>query len=136
FNDCMQKCITAVNVQCKSGMFYYQETSNNCILNTETKATHPDLFNKESQDTVDYFEPNCGGASLATLNTAGASRRLSLLRGFLNKKARKFLRISTIPLIHQSNHHDALVSFQPHLRPRAARKMRTTRFAATMNPPR
>lgn len=43
----------------------------NCILNFETRRSHPELFTDDNSDKVDYFELNCGN----TVNT-----RQSLVR--------------------------------------------------------
>lgn len=62
--DCVSLCLNAQqNLQftCKSGMFYSQVTSENCILNVETKASKPDLYTAETTDTVEYFDSTCTG---------------------------------------------------------------------------
>lgn len=41
----------------------FQETTENCILNSESAATKPALYTDENQDKVDYFEPGCTGAN-------------------------------------------------------------------------
>lgn len=33
----------------------------NCILNSDDRTTHPDLFIDESKDQVTYFETGCQG---------------------------------------------------------------------------
>ncbi len=48
-------------------MFYSQVTTENCILNVETKATKPDLYTEETTDTVEYFDSTCKGELVITI---------------------------------------------------------------------
>uniref|UniRef100_A0AC35TSK6 Apple domain-containing protein n=1 Tax=Rhabditophanes sp. KR3021 TaxID=114890 RepID=A0AC35TSK6_9BILA len=62
FQECFNTCLNAKTLfgfECYSGMFYFEESSLNCILNSESKATQPDLFTSEYNDIVDYFETGC-----------------------------------------------------------------------------
>jgi len=64
YEECFGHCLnsqTEYGFQCKSGMFYYQDQKQNCILNIESKDTHPDVFTDENEDQVTYFQPGCGG---------------------------------------------------------------------------
>jgi hypothetical protein len=69
YEECWAHCLnsqTEYGFKCSSGMFYYQDTKQNCMLNTETKSTHPDVFTDENEDQVTYFEPACGQPAGAT----------------------------------------------------------------------
>lgn len=51
----------------------FQEKDDNCILNSESKETKPDLFTQEKENPVVYFQPNCAGSK------AGGSSNFKLL---------------------------------------------------------
>ncbi|KAF7635418.1 hypothetical protein Mgra_00005237, partial [Meloidogyne graminicola] len=56
---CLDKCLKSQHLYgfiCSSGMFYFEEPRLNCILNTESRKSHPELFTTEISDLVDYFE--------------------------------------------------------------------------------
>jgi len=80
--DCINECLnskTRFNYVCSSGMFYsaviyvpihnlmlnefqkwLQESSNNCILNSQSSQTQPTmLIDQDASEKVDYFEPIC-----------------------------------------------------------------------------
>uniref|UniRef100_A0A0N4Z1R8 PAN-1 domain and Apple-like domain-containing protein n=1 Tax=Parastrongyloides trichosuri TaxID=131310 RepID=A0A0N4Z1R8_PARTI len=62
FEECFNMCLNSnklFNFTCLSGMFYFEESNLNCILNTENKNTQPELFTDELHDIVDYFETGC-----------------------------------------------------------------------------
>lgn len=40
---------------------FFQENDLNCILNSDDRTTHPDLFIDETNDQVTYFETGCQG---------------------------------------------------------------------------
>lgn len=42
------------------GMFFDDGSQDNCILNTASRQTDPDLYVPAPGERVDYFEPNCG----------------------------------------------------------------------------
>ncbi|CAI4226078.1 unnamed protein product [Auanema sp. JU1783] len=63
FEQCFDNCLNSFHLygfNCTSGMFYFEESNLNCILNTENRRTYPDLFTEENTDIVDYFEIDCG----------------------------------------------------------------------------
>ncbi len=50
---------TGNGFECSSVMYYYNEQE--CILNTETRDSQPDLFIPEGEGfKVDYFDMDCG----------------------------------------------------------------------------
>uniref|UniRef100_A0A0K0EEE0 Apple domain-containing protein n=1 Tax=Strongyloides stercoralis TaxID=6248 RepID=A0A0K0EEE0_STRER len=62
FEECLNSCLKAEKIfgfYCKSGMYYFEETTLNCILNKESKNTQTLLFTDELHDIVDYFETSC-----------------------------------------------------------------------------
>ncbi|CEF65508.1 PAN-1 domain and Apple-like domain-containing protein [Strongyloides ratti] len=62
FEECFNSCLKAEKLfgfHCKSGMYYFEEKTLNCILNTESKNTQTILFTDELNDIVDYFETGC-----------------------------------------------------------------------------
>uniref|UniRef100_A0A0K0F9B8 PAN-1 domain and Apple-like domain-containing protein n=1 Tax=Strongyloides venezuelensis TaxID=75913 RepID=A0A0K0F9B8_STRVS len=62
FEECFNICLEAkknFGFFCQSGMYYFDERTLNCILNTETKNTQSSLFTDELHDIVDYFETSC-----------------------------------------------------------------------------
>jgi len=54
--DCAGKCARRMDYKCRSGMFYSGATTNNCVLNTESRKTKPEGYEK-TDDLVEYFEP-------------------------------------------------------------------------------
>lgn len=86
FDECIKSCLNSQKENgfvCKSAMFYYnaspflnsfssvpesstrfafQDQKLNCILNTESSKTKPDLYtDAAAEDKEIYFEPGCGG---------------------------------------------------------------------------
>uniref|UniRef100_A0A915I397 Apple domain-containing protein n=1 Tax=Romanomermis culicivorax TaxID=13658 RepID=A0A915I397_ROMCU len=63
FDDCVTKCLRSVqlyNIQCVSGEIFYDENTQNCILNVMSRKSRPDLFiDAQPVDNVDYFETGC-----------------------------------------------------------------------------
>jgi hypothetical protein len=60
--QCISQCMDSRNlfgISCQSGMMYFQETQLNCILNTVTASTNPDVFTTTVAEQVDYFEIGC-----------------------------------------------------------------------------
>ncbi|KFD70222.1 hypothetical protein M514_03322 [Trichuris suis] len=60
--ECIEQCLTsneALGFYCKSGMYYYEDNSENCILNTESRSTQPNVYTEEATSVV-YFELGCG----------------------------------------------------------------------------
>lgn len=45
--------------------FYFQITIQNCIINSESKYTKPDVFTQAEGDNVFYLETGCGGGAAA-----------------------------------------------------------------------
>uniref|UniRef100_A0A7E4VYW4 ZP domain-containing protein n=1 Tax=Panagrellus redivivus TaxID=6233 RepID=A0A7E4VYW4_PANRE len=82
---CLDQCTnpppeTGENFVCKSVMYYYNEQE--CILNSEARASKPDLFIPEGEDfLVDYFDITChhnaegcpAGKSLAAVKTINSA---------------------------------------------------------------
>ncbi|CAB3401381.1 unnamed protein product [Caenorhabditis bovis] len=63
FEQCFDTCLNSFQLfgfNCTSGMYYFEETQLNCILNSENRQTQKDLFTDENTDIVDYFEVECG----------------------------------------------------------------------------
>ncbi|CAI2348698.1 unnamed protein product [Caenorhabditis sp. 36 PRJEB53466] len=78
FEHCFDTCINSYQLfgfNCTSGMYYFEESQLNCILNSENRNTQKELFAEENTDIVDYFEVEC---------TAGKSkhRKMSGVRNF------------------------------------------------------
>jgi hypothetical protein len=76
--DCMQKCLDSqknYGFVCKSGMYFYEGNQLNCILNTESKSTKPDLFTDAQVDKVTYFEPGCNGGQKLAIVAARKSMK-------------------------------------------------------------
>ncbi|KAL1283922.1 Uncharacterized protein T4B_7160 [Trichinella pseudospiralis] len=60
--ECVEKCLTStedLGFYCKSGMFYQEDRNENCILNTESRSTQPNVYT-EDEAAVVYFELGCG----------------------------------------------------------------------------
>lgn len=66
-------------------MFFYDEQTTNCVLNTETAKTQPDLFTEIFDEAVDYFELNC---ALQQRLRAFMSRRGAFRKKELKMKAK------------------------------------------------
>ncbi|CDW56909.1 PAN 1 domain containing protein [Trichuris trichiura] len=65
--ECIEQCLKAPSLYgytCSSGVFYNEENSLNCILNSETKEQHADLLVEDQQNDVEYFQLLCGDAHL------------------------------------------------------------------------
>ncbi|XP_003367095.1 putative PAN domain protein, partial [Trichinella spiralis] len=61
-SECVEKCLTStedLGFYCKSGMFYQEDRNENCILNTESRSTQPNVYT-EDEAAVMYFELSCG----------------------------------------------------------------------------
>ncbi|KRY55904.1 Uncharacterized protein T03_9557 [Trichinella britovi] len=61
-SECVEKCLTStedLGFYCKSGMFYQEDRNENCILNTESRSTQPNVYT-EDEAAVMYFELGCG----------------------------------------------------------------------------
>jgi len=59
---CMIECIRR-GAPCKSADYFYGATPN-CLLQTETRATRPDIWIDQEQNPVTYFDNNCERANL------------------------------------------------------------------------
>ncbi|CDW53852.1 PAN 1 domain containing protein [Trichuris trichiura] len=60
--ECIEQCLAsneALGFYCKSGMYYYEDNTENCILNTESRSTQPNVYTEEATSVV-YFELGCG----------------------------------------------------------------------------
>uniref|UniRef100_A0A914W580 Apple domain-containing protein n=1 Tax=Plectus sambesii TaxID=2011161 RepID=A0A914W580_9BILA len=78
FEQCLDNCLnsqTLYGFRCTSGMFYFEEPQLNCILNTEDRASQPDLFTEENVDIVDYFETGCAASRSRLRNNRVKSAR-------------------------------------------------------------
>ncbi|KFD68506.1 hypothetical protein M514_09356, partial [Trichuris suis] len=65
--ECIEQCLRAPSLYgytCSSGVFYNEENSVNCILNSETKEQHADLLVEDRRSDVEYFQLLCGDHSL------------------------------------------------------------------------
>ncbi len=57
--QCQEECIKAqqnYKFNCLSVLFYPDEISHNCILNSESKITQPAMFLRSTEDRVDYYQ--------------------------------------------------------------------------------
>lgn len=62
YDQCLQQCLTAkqqFQFTCNSGQYYADATTENCILNEETRETKPDVYLSTDDNNI-YFEPQCG----------------------------------------------------------------------------
>ncbi|KJH50491.1 PAN domain protein [Dictyocaulus viviparus] len=62
FEACLDNCLDSqrkFGFDCISGMYFFEESQLNCILNSEDRHTQSDLFAEENMDIVDYFEIDC-----------------------------------------------------------------------------
>uniref|UniRef100_A0A158P5X6 Apple domain-containing protein n=1 Tax=Angiostrongylus cantonensis TaxID=6313 RepID=A0A158P5X6_ANGCA len=62
FETCFEHCFDSQKMfgfRCASGMYFFEESQLNCILNSEDRHTQKDLFTEENTDIVDYFEIGC-----------------------------------------------------------------------------
>jgi hypothetical protein len=60
--QCLQQCIYSMqlyNIVCRSGIIFYGEQKQNCILTTETRTSQPNAYSVDTDGSVDYFEPRC-----------------------------------------------------------------------------
>ncbi|KRY67220.1 Uncharacterized protein T4A_287 [Trichinella pseudospiralis] len=59
--DCVEQCLQAYETtgfNCMSGMFYFSDSKENCILNTEDRKSQSDVYTEDDADVV-YFESGC-----------------------------------------------------------------------------
>ncbi|VDM52960.1 unnamed protein product [Angiostrongylus costaricensis] len=62
FEICFEHCFDSQKMfgfNCTSGMYFFEESQLNCILNSEDRHTQKNLFTEENTDIVDYFEIGC-----------------------------------------------------------------------------
>lgn len=62
YTSCIRTCLDServVNFNCRSGQYYYDVDSFNCVLNTESKETQPDLITRVENELVNYFDFKC-----------------------------------------------------------------------------
>ncbi|KRX50410.1 Uncharacterized protein T05_14986 [Trichinella murrelli] len=64
-DECVQLCLSTGMFRCKSAMFFKDDKIQNCILNSESASTRPDLFVPEDEYYVYYYQVDCAenGAS-------------------------------------------------------------------------
>ncbi|KRX28005.1 Uncharacterized protein T07_6644 [Trichinella nelsoni] len=64
-DECVQLCLSTGMFRCKSAMFFKDDEIQNCILNSESASTRPDLFVPEDEYYVYYYQVDCAenGAS-------------------------------------------------------------------------
>lgn len=77
---CLQECLNgqaSYGIQCGSVMYY--NDSKDCILNTQTRLTKPDLYTTDTSGVlVDYYDNNCGGEDCDTVKAVKDSENLGL----------------------------------------------------------
>uniref|UniRef100_A0A915PQL9 Apple domain-containing protein n=1 Tax=Setaria digitata TaxID=48799 RepID=A0A915PQL9_9BILA len=62
FMRCFESCLKSRQlfaINCTSVLYFYEESDQNCILNSENRKTQKNLFVEENTDVVDYFEISC-----------------------------------------------------------------------------
>ncbi|KRY42099.1 Uncharacterized protein T01_11123 [Trichinella spiralis] len=60
--DCIIRCLNSdsqYGFQCQSGVFFNEEDSLNCVLNSQTKDTAPSLLIDETAYNAEYFQLYC-----------------------------------------------------------------------------
>lgn len=63
-SECLQLCLEfgAVNKLCKSVMYFYD--TRECVINSESRSSRPNLFGNDTQGyVVDYFDNNCASTA-------------------------------------------------------------------------
>uniref|UniRef100_A0A915JX69 Apple domain-containing protein n=1 Tax=Romanomermis culicivorax TaxID=13658 RepID=A0A915JX69_ROMCU len=78
YDQCLQQCLQTTEFKCKSGQYYADVPTDNCVLNEETRQTKSDLYLATDDNNI-YFEPKCVGAGRKLIFSAKKVRaKLSL----------------------------------------------------------